>query len=123
MTELHSKTYGYPLKFLKYSEGKIIAFLNEEVVNDYVAQEGDEPTIGYKYTGTEEDGGTILACANPDNRDDVINAIIRSKYSETEEFSIHRHHLIDPDNYVEEWERYNDFVEQAKALYKKWTTE
>ena len=38
MTELKSKTYGYPLKFFRYSEGKIIAFLNEEVVYDYVPQ-------------------------------------------------------------------------------------
>lgn len=121
MKDMHSKVYGYPLKFFRHSEGKILAFLNEEVVEDFVPTEGAKPTIGYKYSGTEIDGGTLLPCSNPDSRDDVINAIIRSRYSETEEFSIHRHHLTDPDNYVEEWVAYNDFVEKAKQLYKKWT--
>ena len=115
--------YGYQQTFTKYDDGHINAFLNEEIVNDFKPTEDSEPTVGYAYTGTGKDGGTILECADASNRDDVINAIIRSKFSATEEFSIHRHHLIDPDNYVEEWETYNDFVEQAKELYKKWTTE
>lgn len=118
----HSKTYGYPLKFLQYSDGKIIAFLNEELVKDFVEQEGEEPKTGYKYTGTEPDGGTILDCKDSTNRDDVINAIVRSKYSETQEFSILRHHQLDPVTYDDEWTEYNSFVESAKQLYKKWTT-
>ncbi len=120
MANLHSKTYGYPLKFLKYSDGKIIAFLNEEVVEDFVEQEGEDPKKGYKYTGTEPDGGTILDCKDHTNRDDVINAIVRSKYSETQEFSILRHHQLDPVTYDDEWTQYNSFVESAKQLYKKW---
>lgn len=121
MTNLYSKTYGYPLKFKNYSNGKIIAFLNEEVVDNFVEQDGDEPKIGYKYTGTEPDGGTILDCKDSTNRDDVINAIVRSKYSETQEFSILRHHQIDPENYEDEWVEYNNFVENAKLLFKQWT--
>lgn len=122
MKELHSMTYGYPLSFLPLSNGKIIAFLNEVEVNDFVDQEGGKPKKGYQYTGTETDGGTILECANPNDRDDVINAIIRSKYSQTQEFSIHRHHQLDPVAYEAEWDEYNTFVESAKQLYDKWTT-
>lgn len=122
MNKLHSKTYGYQLSFLPYEDGKIIAFLNEVEVNDFVDQEGGEPKKGYKYTGTGTDGGTILECANPNDRDDVINAIIRSKYSQTQEFSIHRHHQLDPVAYEAEWDEYNTFVESAKQLYEKWTT-
>ena len=112
--------YGYQQTFTKYDDGHINAFLNEEVVDDFKPVEDAEPTTGFAYTGTGKDGGTLLECADAGNRDDLINAVIRSKYSQSQEFIILRHHDIDAESYVEEWDEYNDFVESAKSLVDKW---
>ncbi len=112
--------YGYQQTFTKYDDGHINAFLNEEIVNDFKPTEDSEPTVGYAYTGTGEDGGTILECADASSRDDLINAVIRSKYTQSQEFSILRHHEVDADNYVDEWEEYNSFIEAAKTTVDGW---
>ena len=112
------RTYG------KYDAGHIIGYLNEEVVPDYLPDSHGEselePVTGYKYTGTEKDGGTIMPCSDPSSYPEVVNAIIRSKFSESDEMAIHRHHGNDPVTYAEEWEEYNDFCEDAKLLAKSW---
>ena len=69
---------------------------------------------------TEKDGGTVMPCTDPTSYPEVTNAIIRSKYSESDEMAIHRHHGNDPEEYAEEWQEYNDFCESAKALAKDW---
>ena len=112
--------YGYHQTFTKYDDGHINAFLNEEIVNDFKPTEDSEPTVGYAYTGTGKDGGTILECADASSRDDLINAVIRSKYTQSQEFSILRHHEVDADNYVDEWEEYNSFIEAAKTTVDGW---
>ena len=83
--------------FQKYDAGHIIGYLNETIVKGYQPEvmEGEKPAKpfdGYQYEGPCTDGGTILVCLNPGNRDEMINAIIRSKYTMSEEFAIHRHH-------------------------------
>lgn len=118
--------YVYPQKmsFNKYDDNHIIGFLNEKVIENY-QQEGDgdnkpEPYTGYQYEGPESDGSTIMECKDPKSRDDVINAIIRSKYSETEEFAIQRHYANDSETYAEEWKAYNEWCEYAKTTGTSW---
>lgn len=118
--EKHTVIYGYRQKFTKYDDNHINAFLNEEVVKDYKPTEESKPQKGYKYTGTGKDGGTILECADATSRDDVINAVIRSRYSQSQELSILRHHQYAPEEYAEEWEEYNDFVEDCKQQVDTW---
>lgn len=57
---------------------------------------------------------------DPTSRDEVINAIIRSKYSETEEFAIQRHYANDSEKYSEEWKAYNEWCEYAKTTGTSW---
>ena len=118
--EKHSFIYTERRTFGKFDANNIIGYLEEERVPDFLPEGADQPTIGYKYTGTEKDGGTVMPCTDPTSYPEVTNAIIRSKYSESDEMAIHRHHGNDPEEYAEEWQEYNDFCESAKALAKDW---
>lgn len=103
----------------------IIGYLNEEIVKDYqpeATMENEQPEKfdGYQYTGTVEDGGTIMPDVDMNDYGSVANGIIRSKYSQSEENAIHRHHMNGGDEYAEEWDAYNDFCEKAKTIAKEW---
>lgn len=115
-----SVIYTEPRTYGKYDEKNIIGYLNEEQVPNYLPEGAEEPVTGYKYTGTEKDGGTIMPCADATSYPKVTNAIIRAEYSESDEMAIHRHFANDPEQYAEEWENYNECCEQAKLLAKKW---
>lgn len=118
--EKHSFIYTERRTFGKFDANNIIGYLEEERVPDFLPEGADQPTIGYKYTGTEKDGGTVMPCTDPTSYPEVTNAIIRSKFSESDEMAIHRHHGNAPEEYSEEWQEYNDFCESAKALAKDW---
>lgn len=88
--------YKTPKTMLQYDIEHLIVYLNEEVVENYVPEEGDEnqdPFTAYFYEGTEKDGGTIIEASESD-RDSIINGIIRSKYSQTEEDAIKTHQIM-----------------------------
>lgn len=110
--------------FEKYDPTHIIGYLNETVVKDYLPDniEGEEqtPYDGYQYEGTENDGGTIMDCSNPNDRGELINAIIRSRYSQSEELAIHRHVTDDAATYADEWKEYDTFCESAKEIVDGW---
>ena len=116
----YSFTYTERRTFGKYDANNIIGYLEEERVPDFLPEGAEQPTLGFKYTGTEKDGGTVMPCSDPTSYPEVTNAIIRSKYSESDEMAIHRHHGNDPEEYAEEWDEYNQFCESAKALAKNW---
>lgn len=118
--EKHSFIYTEPRTFGKYDAGRIIGYLGEEQVPDFLPEGSEEPVTGYRYTGTERDGGTVMPCSDPTSYPEVANAIIRSKYSESDELAIHRHHGNDPEEYIGEWDEYNTFCEAAKVLAKSW---
>lgn len=116
-------TYAEKKTFFPYGENQIIGFLGETVVPNWIqdnAAEGAEPITGYSYTGPRKDGGTLMPCENPEDYGSVTNAIIRSKYSESEELAIHRHYVNSDEEHQEEWEEYNQFCEDAKLLAKLW---
>ena len=113
-----------------YDSSHIIGYLNEEVVENYTPEgahgEGEEQPepwpVAYKYTGSETDGGTVMPCSNPDNYGDLANAIIRSKYSESQELAIHRHaNNGDYSDDSKEYDDYNAWCNYAVSLAKQWT--
>lgn len=106
--------------------------LNEEVIDSYVpevreGEESPEPVTGYAYTGTEPDGGTLIAAGDM-SRDSLINGIIRSRYTQTEEDAIKTHQIElfkNPDipkaeDYEAEWEAFNAFRTEAIATVDRW---
>lgn len=122
-------------RFAKYDNSHFIVYLDEERVENYVpdVMEGQpvpDPVTAYTYTGTEKDGGTLIESTSPD-RDSLINGIIRSRYTQSEEDAIKTHQielLRDPsiakaDAYNQEWEMFNTLREMAKSTVDGWMEE
>ncbi len=127
MKKEYSAIYTEPRTFKKYDHGRIIGYLNEEVIEDYVPEtsgedeESPEPCTGYKYTGTEPDGGTIMDCEDAADLGCVANAIIRTEYTESNEMAIQRHAINgDYKEKPAEYDEYNAFCVAAVALAKAW---
>jgi hypothetical protein len=121
---MNKAVYREPRTYMKYDSQHIIGYLHETVIPDYqpesVGDDVPDSFTGYQYEGSELDGGTIMPCADPASRDEVINAVIRSKYSASQEFSIQRHYQNDPEVYADEWEEYNSWCEYAKTTVDNW---
>lgn len=133
MAETYSAVYPQKKTMLKYGNGKIIAYLQEKPMANYLpdnAMESQQPFDGFQYTGTERDGGTILDCPDAGNYDDVVNALIRASYSQSTEDSIYRHQIAisqglitdesEKEKYENEFASFNKCCEEAKALAKSW---
>lgn len=108
--------------FMKYDQKQIIGYLNEKITENYEEKLEDGTTAtftAYQYSGTETDGGTLMQCVGED-RDDIVNAIIRTQYSETQELAILRHHGNDSTTFSQEWEDYNSVCENAKTVATTW---
>lgn len=114
---------------VRWSDKEILAYLNEEIVKNYQpegngmdGEKQSEPYDAFCYTGDLRDGGTILPCEDMANYHDVANAIIRSRYSQSDENAIHRHHINgDYNDDATEYEEYNQFCTDAVAKAKEWT--
>ena len=123
MNELITVTYAEPKTFFPFGKGHIVGFLYETVIENWKQENApeDAPAItGYQYSGPRKDGGTLLECENPSDYGCVVNAIIRSRFSQSEELAIHRHYVSAPEDHQEEWDDYNQFCEDAKILAKIW---
>jgi hypothetical protein len=118
------------MTFSRYNAGQCLVYLNEEVIDEYVpedAPEGFKPVTAYAYTGTEPDGGTLIN-ATDDSRDALVNGIIRSRYSQSEEDAIKTHQIIrlsDPDHenaaeYAGEWAAFNTARKNAIKTVNSW---
>lgn len=121
--QLVSATYAEKRTFFPFGDNMIVGFLGETVVENWNqpgAPEEAEPITGYQYTGPRQDGGTLMPCDDPSDYGCVTNAIIRSKFSESEELAIHRHYVNSQEGHQEEWTEYNDFCEAAKVIAKAW---
>ena len=125
---MNRRIYPNRMTFGVYDDNHVIAYLNEEVLEKYVpedAPEGTEPSTHYAYTGTESDGGTLLeVSAKNCTRDELINAVIRSEFSQTAEDAIKTHHLMLLDNpeiekkeeYQSEWVHF--LIQRNAAIIK-----
>ena len=121
---MNRRIYPQRMSFSRYDATHCLVYLNELLVDNYVpddAPEGFESIIGYSYEGPEADGGTMIE-ARDDSRDALVNGIIRSRYSQTEEDAIKTHQIMllkDPDcekaaDYACEWAAF--CVERENAI-------
>lgn len=127
---MYRHVYLEPRTCLRYDEQHIIGYLNEEVIENYQpagnqqCEDGESPEpweTAYAYTGTETDGGTVMKCDNQSDYGDVANAIIRSRYSESQELAIQRHAINgDYAENAQEYEEYNTWCQYAVATAKRW---
>ncbi len=108
-----------------YDAEHVIIYPNEEIDDNYQFEsmgdkEKPKPTKVYIYTGEERDGGYIVQCADPTDCHELTNAIIRTRYSISDELALQRHHQEDAESNTEEWENYCAFADTAIAKAKKW---
>lgn len=128
---MYTHVYKERRTYLKYDNEQIIGYLNEEMVENYIPEVSNEQetqkepwATAYKYTGSEADGGTVMQCCNLDDYGEVANAIIRSRYSISEEMAIQRHALNgDYDEVSDEYDRYNEWCVYAVKTAKQWVAE
>lgn len=123
---MNRKVYQERRTYSKYDDAHIIGYLNEEVLEDYVPEDTQEeepeawPTA-YAYTGTETDGGTVMPCSDQNNYGELANAIIRSRYTESQELALQRHAINgDYDDAPKEYDDYNEWCEYAVRTAKSW---
>lgn len=122
----YTVAYTEPRTFLRYDFNRVIIYPNENVVDNYqpTQKNADEPTPSpykaYVYTGEEVDGGFIVECADPTDYHELANAIIRTKYTVSDELALQRHHQTDHDAYEAEWQSYCEFADAATTKAKQW---
>lgn len=131
---MNTVIYTRRMTFGKYDNNHYIAYLNEEEIPGYVpevmeGQQAPDPVTGYSYQGTMADGGTLIEAATPD-RDSLVNGIIRSRYTQTEEDAIKTHRLqvlgkeisdaAKKAEYLQEWKLFNEVRQSAISYVDRW---
>ena len=124
--------YLQPRTFERYDNRRYMVYLNEEVIDNYIPEvrEGEKqpkPVTAYAYTGTEPDGGTLIEATSAD-RDSLINGIIRSRYSQSEDDAIKTHQIeLLKDGsiekavvYEQEWTEFSTTRTMAKQTVDSW---
>lgn len=129
---MNRAVYQQRRTYQRYDDAHIIGYLNEEVLNDYQPtcelqpEDGEqEPPVpwptAYAYTGNESDGGTVMPCGQQDDYGEIANAIIRIRYSESQELAIQRHAINgDYEEAPQEFENYNAWCLYAVQTAKDW---
>jgi hypothetical protein len=127
------------LSFKKYDNTHYIVYLDEKVTENYrdddslYAGEGTgERYTAFSYTGTLPDGGTLIE-VDPGDRlqNALINGIIRTRYTLSEEDAVKTHQfllLTNPDHekaveYRAEFDSFNEFRENCIATVRSWFIE
>ncbi len=67
-------------------------------------------------TGSRTSYNYTTAFVKSLDREEVINALIRTRYSASEELAIHRKHAANEPGAAAEFEEYNNFVNYCKNL-------
>ena len=133
---MKKKIYYKRRKFERYDEKHFIVYLNEKVIPDYTETDDSgnktKPMVAYEYEGTENDGGTIISCQEA-TRDNFVDALIRCRYSLSQENAIKTHRLqligqevptpLKQDEYGNEWAEFNQWREKSKAIVDSWFKE
>ena len=103
------KTRSFTKKtFEVYDDRHMVVYYNETEVEVPAATEGGQPQMAYEYD-------MVFAEAQGFDKGAFVDAIIRSKYSVSDEMAIQRHYANSKTTYKEEWQEYNSWCEQAKA--------
>ena len=71
--------------FVKYDDNHYLLYLNEEVLENHVSEghggePEPEPRVAYAYTGTCEDGGTLIEAADA-TYERFVSGLVRTRYS------------------------------------------
>ncbi len=74
----------YPARktFVRYDDEHFLLYLNEEVLNNFVPEDAPEndPGTYYAYSGSLDDGGTLIKSKEADY-DSFVSGLIRTRFS------------------------------------------
>ena len=100
--------------FEVYDNSHMAVYFNERELQEPLGpdQEQQEAQTVYEYD-------VVKAECQGYDKGAFVNAIIRSRYTESDELAIQRHYANSKTTYKDEWQEYNDWCEQAKV----WATE
>lgn len=84
---METRIYSQRKFYEKLNANHFALFLNEEIVENFIPEDDDSnssnsiaPFTAYKYTGTSQDGSTVVESTS-DSIDDIRTALFRLKYS------------------------------------------
>ncbi len=124
--------YPQQMRPSRYDGAHFLCYLNESPA-EYKADEDAEPAAGFAYTGPMTDGGTLVECDERE-RSKLINAILRTRYLQTEEDAVKTHRLQllatkvgmaelsdeKAAEYAAEWEEFEAFRMETIHLVDSW---
>ena len=106
--------------FEGYDNSHMAVYFNERELQEPTAGAGSESGSGEgEEQQTVYEYDVVLAECHGYDKGAFVNAIIRSRYTESDELAIQRHYANSKTTYKTEWEEYNAWCEQAKV----WATE
>jgi len=127
---MNKSVYKEKKTFDKFDSTRFVVYLNEAreaYVSNAQGEEtpGEEEVLGYAYTGTEADGGTLIEAQSADYGE-FVNGLIRTRYSAADESSINSNRLIaltSPSltgaaGYIAKWEEFQAFREECTQTAK-----
>ncbi|MCH3994163.1 MAG: hypothetical protein LKE54_03760 [Prevotella sp.] len=123
---MNTAYYKKQKTMLRWDDQHIVGYLNEKTVENYKPEsditDGEQETYtAYSYTGALPDGGTVMPCTDMTDHKEVANAIIRSRYTASEELAIQRHAINgDYKDDSSEYDEYNNFCTYAVDTAKAW---
>ena len=82
--------YSERKTFVQYDENHVVLYLNEEPA-EITNEETGETVQGYSYTGSMEDGGTLIEAANvtsENRRAKFISGLLGTEYDINEQIAI-----------------------------------
>lgn len=107
----------------KYDNAHYAVYLNKQArpllgqEEQVSRQDGESAATGVETQAAYDYDMLLVSSDGEPTKGDVVNAIIRTRYTESDEMAIQRHYLNDREGYETEWREYNAFCEWAKAQY------
>lgn len=92
----------------RYDDKHCAVYFNPVEKQIESAAEGEQPSSVLEYDMV------LIECDTVPSKGDVVNAIIRERYTLSDEMAVQRHYANDPSRYAEEWQEYNECCEDAK---------
>lgn len=98
-----------------------VGYINEEYIKDYIPNAEPGMNISEKPSPRPVYRYDEVIIESPDfSRNNLVNGLVRSRYSQTEEFAILRHNALDAAKYADEWKEYNAWADKAKEEVDRW---
>jgi hypothetical protein len=125
---MYTTIHPHRQTFKKYDNNRYIVYLNEQITENY-DETGDAVFTAFSYTGIVPDGGTLIEVDTNDQlQNALINGIIRSKYTLSEEDAIKTHQILllsnpeheKTDEYRAEFAQFSEFRENCIKTVREW---